>query len=294
MFAFGLFDKPTAGSPAQPGASQPVTFRLTQRNLQYWNSTANAWAVSTGSYGIAVGDSDANLPLTGTLPVTSTQVGQPVTVTSPGPQEGLAGTAVSAAVSATDSTGGQTLSCSATGRPAGSSIAAATGTIIGTPTTAGASMVTVTAQDGNGAFGAASFTWVVEPAADGIATTPLVGYQGRCLDVIGDSNTDGSKVEIYTCNGTNGQQWTIEANSTIQANGKCLDVAGGGTANGTLVDLFTCNGSGAQVWQPQAGGALLNPQSGKCLDDTGFSTTPGAQSQIWSCTGNANQSWTLP
>ena len=50
-----------------PGASQTVTFPLTQRNLQYWNSTSNSWATSTGSYGISVGDSDANLPLSGTL-----------------------------------------------------------------------------------------------------------------------------------------------------------------------------------------------------------------------------------
>ena len=72
----------------QPGASQTVTFQLTQRNLQYWNSSSNAWAVSTGSYGIEVGDSDASLPLSGLLPVSSSQIGQPVTMTNPGPQEG--------------------------------------------------------------------------------------------------------------------------------------------------------------------------------------------------------------
>jgi beta-glucosidase len=275
----------------QPGASQTVTFQLTQRNLQYWNSSTNAWAVSTGNYGIDVGDSDANLPLSGTLPVSSSQIGQPVTLTSPGPQEGEAGTAVSVPVSASDSTSGQTLTYSATGLPAGTSISASSGTMSGTPTTAGTSTVTVTAQDGNGAFATASFVWTIEPAADGIAATPLVGYEGLCLDVDGDSNTPGTVVDIYTCNGTNGQQWTIEPNNTIQSDGDCLDVVGGGTANGTLVDLYTCNGTGAQVWEPQPDGALLNPQSNACLDDTGYSTTPGTQVQIWSCSGNSNQSW---
>ncbi len=275
----------------QPGASQTVTFQLTQRNLQYWNSSSNAWAVSTGSYGIEVGDSDANLPLSGPLSVSSSQLGQPVTMTNPGPQEGVAGTAVSVPVSARDSTSGQTLGYSATGLPAGTSISSSSGAITGTPSTAGTSTVTVTATDGNGAQTSQSFIWTVEPAADGIAATPLVGYEGLCLDVASDSNADGSKVDIYTCNGTNGQQWTIEPNNTIQADGKCLDVAGGGTANGTLVDLYTCNGTGAQVWDPQADGALLNPQSNACLDDTGFSTTPGTQVQIWSCSGNSNQSW---
>jgi beta-glucosidase len=274
----------------QPGASTTVRFQLTQRNLQYWNSAGSAWATSTGNYGIAVGDSDANLPLSGTLAVTSAQLGQPVTITSPGPQEEVAGTAVSVPVTASDTTSGQTLSFSATGLPAGLSISS-TGTVTGAPTAAGTSTVTVTATDGNGAFASTSFTWTVTPAGTGIATTPLVGYQGLCLDLTGDSNTDGTKVEIYTCNGTDGQQWTEMADGTVRADGKCLDVTGGGTANGTLIDLYTCNGSGAQVWTPQAGGALVNPQSGKCLDDTGLSTTPGTQVQIWSCSGAANQSW---
>jgi beta-glucosidase len=275
------------------GASQTVTFPLTQQNLQYWNSSSNGWATSTGSYGIKVGDSDANLPLSGTLSVSSAQLGQPVTITSPGPQEGLAGTAVSVPVSAKDSTGGQSLSFTAAGLPAGTSISGS-GTISGTPTTAGTSTVTVTAQDGNGALASTSFTWTVLPSGDDIATTPLVGYEGLCLDVDGDNNTPTTVVDIYTCNGTDGQQWTEEPNGTVRADGDCLDVEGGGTANGTLVDLYTCNGTGAQVWQPQSDGALLNPQSGKCLDDTGYSTSPGTQVQIWSCTGNSNQSWVSP
>jgi beta-glucosidase len=154
--------------------------------------------------------------------------------------------------------------------------------------------VTVTAQDGAGALATTSFTWTVAPSGAGIATTPLVGYHGLCLDVAGDSNANGTKVEIYTCNGTNGQQWTEEPNGTVHSGGSCLDVSGGGTANGTPVDLNACNGSGAQVWQPQSNGSLVNPASGKCLDDTGFSTTSGTQVQIWSCTGAANQSWTVP
>jgi beta-glucosidase len=278
----------------RPGASQTVQFPLTQRNLQYWNASTNNWATSTGSYGIEVGDSSASLPLSGTLSVSSAQLGQPVTITGPGPQEGLAGTAVSVPVPASDSTGGQTLAFTAAGLPAGTSIASGSGTITGTPATAGTSTVTVTAKDGNGALASTSFSWTVAPASSGVATTPLVGYHGLCLDVAGDSNADGTKVEIYTCNGTNGQQWTEDPGGTVRADGKCLDVAGGGTANGTLVDLSSCNGGGGQAWQPQSNGSLVNPQSGKCLDDTGLSTTPGTQVQIWACGGAANQSWVSP
>jgi beta-glucosidase len=277
----------------QPGQSTTVSFPLTQASLQYWNTGSSAWATSTGNYTISVGDSDRNLPLTGTLAVGSAQLGQPVTLTGPGPQEGLVGAAVSVPVSATDSTGGQTLSYSATGLPAGTSISATTGTITGTPTAAGTSTVTVTARDGTGALATQSFTWTVASAGAG-PTGPVTGYVGLCLDVRGASNADGTPVQVYTCNGTNAQQWTVASNGTLQALGKCLDVKGGGTANGTLVQLYTCNGTGAQVWQPGASSSLVNPQSGKCLDDTNRSTTPGTQVQIWACTGAANQSWTLP
>jgi beta-glucosidase len=278
----------------QPGQSKTVTFQLGQANLQYWNSSSSAWATSTGNYTISVGDSDRNLPLTGTLAVTSAQLGQPVTLANPGPQEGVAGAAVSVPASAGDSTSGQTLSYSASGLPAGTSISATTGTISGTPATAGTSAVTVTARDGAGAFASQSFTWTVAPAGSGGATGQVTGYGGLCLDVRSASSADGTPVQVYTCNGTNAQQWTVAADGTLQALGKCLDVAGGGTANGTLVQLYTCNGTGAQAWQPGASGSLVNPQSGKCLDDTNRSTTPGTQVQIWSCTGAANQSWTLP
>ena len=151
------------------GASTTVTFSLTQQNLQYWNSSSNAWATSTGNYGISVGDSSASLPLTGTLSVASGQLGQPVTLASPGPQASLTNQAASAVTLAgTDTTSGQTLTYSAAGLPAGLSISSA-GVISGTPTTVGTSTVTVTAKDGNGAYATQSFVWTVSP---GSVTTP--------------------------------------------------------------------------------------------------------------------------
>jgi glucosylceramidase len=142
---------------------------------------------------------------------------------------------------------------------------------------------------------AATFTWSGTQSGTSLSSTGQVGgYSSMCLDVAGGAATDGTAADLYTCNGTSAQQWTVDPNGTVQAMSKCLDITGGGTANGTLVDLYTCNGTGAQVWQPQSGGALYNPQSGKCLDDSNASATPGARLQIWSCTGAANQRWTLP
>jgi hypothetical protein len=128
----------------------------------------------------------------------------------------------------------------------------------------------------------------------GGTTGPITGYQGLCADVRGASSANFTPVQVYTCNGTNAQQWTVvQAGSTLQALGKCMDINGGGTANGTTVDLYDCNNTGAQVFIPQSNGELYNPQSGKCLDDTGYGGS-GTQLQIWACADTANQQWSLP
>ena len=130
------------------------------------------------------------------------------------------------------------------------------------------------------------------PPSSGSAIT---GYGGLCLDDRSGSTANYNPIQIYTCNGSAAQQWTVvEAGSTLHVLGKCLDVNGGGTANGTQVDLYDCNNTAAQVWIPQSNGSLYNPQSNRCLDDPGWSTTPGTQVQIWDCTGGANQQWHLP
>jgi hypothetical protein len=130
----------------------------------------------------------------------------------------------------------------------------------------------------------------------GSAAQPLgaiSGYDGLCLDDRGALTTDYNPIQVYTCNGTSAQQWTVASNSTLQVLGKCLDVNGGDTGNGTVVDLYDCNGTGAQTWVPQPNGALVNPQSGKCLTDTG-SGGSGTQAIIDDCSGAANQQWHLP
>jgi hypothetical protein len=125
-------------------------------------------------------------------------------------------------------------------------------------------------------------------------TGPIVGYEGLCVDDRGASTANYNPVQVYTCNNTAAQQWTVvEAGSTLQALGKCMDINGGGTADGTTVDLYDCNDTAAQVFIPQANGELYNPQSNKCLDDTGYGGS-GTQLQIWDCADTANQQWTLP
>jgi len=121
----------------------------------------------------------------------------------------------------------------------------------------------------------------------------ITGYGGKCVDVAGASSANGTQVQLYTCNGTGAQTWTVGADNSLQALGKCLDVASAGTANGTKVQIYDCNGTNAQKWTV-SGGTLVNTGSGKCLDATGNSSADGTPLQIWTCAGSANQLWTLP
>ena len=126
------------------------------------------------------------------------------------------------------------------------------------------------------------------------STGPITGYEGLCVDVRGASTALFTPVQVYTCNGTDAQQWTVvEAGSTLHALGMCMDINGGGTTDGTTVDLYTCNDTAAQVFIPESNGELYNPQSNKCLDDTGYGGS-GTQLQIWDCADTANQQWNLP
>jgi beta-glucanase (GH16 family) len=134
----------------------------------------------------------------------------------------------------------------------------------------------------------------VTTSSSSTATGPITGYGGKCVDVAGANTANGTPVQMYDCNGTAAQSWTVGSDQTLRALGKCMDVTAAGTANGTKVQLYDCNGTGAQQWQPRSDGSVVNPNSGKCLDDTGWNTANGTQLQIWDCTGGANQKWTLP
>jgi hypothetical protein len=124
----------------------------------------------------------------------------------------------------------------------------------------------------------------------GGGTGSLTGIGGKCVDVSNSATADGTKIQLWTCNGTPAQQWS-RVGDTYRALGKCLDIDNGGTVNGTKVQLWTCNGSAAQVWQPQANGSILNPQSGRVLDALGGSSADGTQLHIWDYVAAASQHW---
>ncbi len=128
----------------------------------------------------------------------------------------------------------------------------------------------------------------------GVPTGEVRGIGNKCLDVDNSQTADGTKIQVWGCNSTGAQQWTVAGDGTLKVLGKCLDVSNGGSADGTKVQLWTCNGSGSQTWQAQADGSLRNPQSAKCLDVAGGATADGTKVQLWTCNGTSAQKWALP
>ncbi|MFI0898948.1 ricin-type beta-trefoil lectin domain protein [Streptomyces sp. NPDC020983] len=129
---------------------------------------------------------------------------------------------------------------------------------------------------------------------NGGTTSTIVGVgSGRCVDVPNQSQTAGTQVELWDCNGGSNQQWTSTSSHELRVyGGACLDASGAGTAPGTKVDIWTCNGGSNQQWTLNANGTITGVQSGLCLDATGNGTGNGTLLELWTCTGANNQKWT--
>ncbi len=129
---------------------------------------------------------------------------------------------------------------------------------------------------------------------------------GRCVDTPSGSTTDGTKLQIYTCNGTAAQRFTPPSSPqppsgpiTNTAMNKCA-VPASTTATpavNTAVDLYTC-GVGYSTgpllpWSLQPDGTL--EAGGLCLGVAGgeSGTGNGALVQLAKCTGTLDQQWVV-
>jgi hypothetical protein len=121
----------------------------------------------------------------------------------------------------------------------------------------------------------------------------LKGLQsGRCVDVPNLSQTNGTAVDLWDCNGGANQSWTLTPDRRLEVYGtKCLDARDGGTGNGTVVQINDCTGAAAQQWTVDSDGSVVNAGSGRCLDATSNGTANGTAIELWDCTGGANQQW---
>ncbi|WP_051710928.1 RICIN domain-containing protein [Streptomyces sp. NRRL S-350] len=130
----------------------------------------------------------------------------------------------------------------------------------------------------------------------GAATGPVHAVAaGRCLDVPGASQTNGTAAQIWDCTGNGNQTWTHTTSNrlTVYGGAKCLDATNNQTTPGTPVAIWDRNGGANQQWVLDSNGTITGVQSGLCLDVTGASTADGAKVELWTCTGQSNQQWKL-
>jgi hypothetical protein len=140
----------------------------------------------------------------------------------------------------------------------------------------------------------------------------------NCMDVSGNSSTNGTQVWAWGCNGNPAQQWSFIAApgqpagtyniSRYAVPSKCLDADSAHPGNGEKVQEWTCNNLRQQQWVINRFGPssrdvnFLNLLTGYCLDLNigwpGGGYAQGTPLQIYQCLGHGttyqmNQEWFL-
>ena len=215
---------------------------------------------------------------------------------NPGPQADISGSAITPlAISASDSSTTATLTYSDGGTlPPGLSIAAGTGVISGTPTTAGSYPVTITVNDNQGYTAQTSFAWT-------ITNTVSVTNPGDQSDVSGSAITTVPVVASDTSSTA-----TLTYSATGLPNGLSID-AGSGIITGTpttagtypvtitVADNAGFSAQASLTWTITNTVTVTNP--GDQSDVSGTAITPvtvNASDSVPSATLSFSDNGTLP
>ena len=243
------------------GQSAPVTFTLPATDFTYY--AGSGWQAPMGTYSVAVGDSSANLPLTGTMSLTSAVGPDFLSVTNPGNQTTGQGSGVSLQMSGSDtvpsgqSTYGSAVNWTATALPGGLSISSTTGLISGTALHQGSDTVTVSANDGLGQTQSVSFTWMVGASGttttSTTSTTTLPGV--NCSNTttsgtplsrtawVASTNTAASGADV-PANAIDGNLTTRFSSDAVQAAGQTLEMNMGSPQTFNELEMEVPNSAG--------------------------------------------------
>lgn len=117
---------------------------------------------------------------------------------------------------------------------------------------------------------------------------------GKCLDVSGSNSANGSKIQLYSCNGSNAQKWYYNpVKGTLQskvAANKCLDIPGGNTANHSHLQVWDCVANHPNQQFDRHGSTFVARKAmGQAIDASGEAN--GAAIILYRKHGQANQQW---
>jgi hypothetical protein len=127
------------------------------------------------------------------------------------------------------------------------------------------------------------------------------GTTGYCLENDGGT-TDGTQLELETCNGDSDQDWTLPYRgpgtdnwlvSSYPPSGStplCADNFHGNSTVGNVVDVYTCNANPAsESWLLDTDGTIRI--NGLCVDTSGQATTAGTAIDLNNCNGQDPEVW---
>jgi hypothetical protein len=237
-------------------------------------SAANPSYYSTAPTYSSAGNGGTNQGAGGAGTVSLTWNVDDLSVTNPGNQSNLSGTAISGlTISAPhDTTGGNTVGFTATGLPAGLSINGSTGTITGTPTTACACSVTITATDSEALSSSTSFTWTVTNSVSVAGHTNQADVSGTAITALTDSATDTSSTATIASWSATGLPPGLAINSSTGTITGTPTTAGTYSVVVKATDSAGYSGTTSFSWTVTNTITLANP--GSQSDVSGSAITP--------------------
>ncbi|HEU5428670.1 MAG TPA: serine/threonine protein kinase [Actinocrinis sp.] len=142
--------------------------------------------------------------------------------------------------------------------------------------------------------GSASASPSPSPSATAPVQVTLINARSNtCMDTAGRIFANGTKEDIWSCNGTPAQSWTLTPAGQLTEDGGayCLDDFGLEKTPGTQVVLWSCNGGANQRWTIQPNGTIVSANAGLCVDVSGKGTNDGTALVLWPCDGSPSQQW---
>ena len=130
-----------------------------------------------------------------------------------------------------------------------------------------------------------------EVANAGLSQLGAMKIHGKCLNIVNNGTANGSKIQLWSCNGAANEQWEIAGGYGELYNpvsGKCLEDPSSSKNNGTQLDIWSCNGGAWQAWL-LPGSPFESAVAGKCINDSGSSSANGAAIVSYTCNGASNE-----
>jgi hypothetical protein len=137
-----------------------------------------------------------------------------------------------------------------------------------------------------------------DPNWDGKIIPGGQGAQGICLDVAGNVAGKGTAVQVWNCNGLQGQHWKWCKDGTLRPmldENKCLDIPNGEYWKSHLLEIWDCNGHDGQKWMYDQQTMSIHPQKQDtmCLDTENGKVDPGNKALIYKCGDKQGEQWKL-